>query len=550
MGSLAPTNYQHVVVRGPPYERGLSHGQQARAKILASLEHYSQPGKLLPWYVPSHSDATLMLRLYVYGEDQLDVCRRIIREVYIPGVEKFFPEALPEMQGIADGAGVDLDKIVLLNARYDLARVRGAGIRRCPVNEANESSFPLSAVDPVHKGNGNINGKSNGISHPVDINDPSSLDHDLQECTAAGILADATADGSVLLAQNWDMSASVYTNDTALLLEVHPHPDEGVPAMFLVTEAGQLGRSGINAAGLAVCACSLMSTEDYFPLAVEDDDDNDNDNVKTSGDGGGGGGDDAGDGDGGTGYADKSAASSLSRSGRPWAVHQQPLLPMTLMRRQFLHNTNFSNGLINIRNAPRHVSNRLVVGTADNFVLNMEVTPSSVHLAYPYAASSSSSSSGTSTPAGDVPYVVGANHFANPAFHASGWADRNPGGSTWFRDVRVAWGLRRGMGAGGGSKMAMMERGKVASEDGAKSGLLTGKDVTNAFCDHLSAPSSVCQHMEDCTVRGVPDYPYRGRQITLAHVRYDLTRRTATVCKGPPCMGIFGEFSIPAVADC
>ncbi len=53
MGSLAlPTNYQHVVVRGPPYERGLSHGQQAREKILASLEHYSQPGKLLPWYVP------------------------------------------------------------------------------------------------------------------------------------------------------------------------------------------------------------------------------------------------------------------------------------------------------------------------------------------------------------------------------------------------------------------------------------------------------------------------------------------------------------------
>ncbi|KAL3959381.1 hypothetical protein ACCO45_007543 [Purpureocillium lilacinum] len=426
MGSLAlPTNYQHVVVRGPPYERGLSHGQQAREKILASLEHYSQPGKLLPW----------------------DMCQRIIHK------------------GIADGAGVDLEKIVLLNARYDLARVRGAGIRACPSDSVEEASSipsqpeiaaPIAsaiAVESLTQGimpnaNGYTNGRStNGTTTTQLVDDQSSHDPSLQECTAAGILAEATTSGSVLLAQNWDMSASVYTNDTALLLEVHPDPSEGIPAMFLVTEAGQLGRSGINAAGLAVCACSLMSTEDYFPLLVNEE--------------------------------------KQQQQKQKQKQKQAPLLPMTLMRRQFLHNINFSNGLINIRNAPRHVSNRLVVGTADNFVLNMEVTPSAVHLAYPYATSS------TYTP-----------------------------------------GLRRPAGVKG------------------TGGGLTPEDVTQAFCDHLSAPSSVCQHMEDCTVRGVPDYPYRGRQITLAHVRYDLTRRTATVCKGPPCMGVFQEFAIPPVANC
>ncbi|OAQ75935.1 peptidase C45 acyl-coenzyme A:6-aminopenicillanic acid acyl-transferase [Purpureocillium lilacinum] len=499
MGSLAlPTNYQHVVVRGPPYERGLSHGQQAREKILASLEHYSQPGKLLPW----------------------DMCQRIIHEVYIPGVEKFFPEALPEMQGIADGAGVDLEKIVLLNARYDLARVRGAGIRACPSDSVEEASSipsqpeiaaPIAsaiAVESLTQGimpnaNGYTNGRStNGTTTTQLVDDESSHDPALQECTAAGILAEATTSGSVLLVQNWDMSASVYTNDTALLLEVHPDPSEGIPAMFLVTEAGQLGRSGINAAGLAVCACSLMSTEDYFPLLVNEE--------------------------------------KQQQQQQKQKQKQAPLLPMTLMRRQFLHNINFSNGLINIRNAPRHVSNRLVVGTADNFVLNMEVTPSAVHLAYPYATSS------TYTPVGHYPFVVGANHFVNPAFHASGWADRNPGGSTWFRDVRVAQGLRRPAGVKG----AVARKVNTAEGDGDAGGLLTPEDVTQAFCDHLSAPSSVCQHMEDCTVRGVPDYPYRGRQITLAHVRYDLTRRTATVCKGPPCMGVFQEFAIPPVANC
>jgi isopenicillin-N N-acyltransferase like protein len=41
----SPT-YQHVVVRGLPYERGLSHGQQAGPKVRANVEYYKQPGKL------------------------------------------------------------------------------------------------------------------------------------------------------------------------------------------------------------------------------------------------------------------------------------------------------------------------------------------------------------------------------------------------------------------------------------------------------------------------------------------------------------------------
>ena len=41
----SPT-YQHVVVRGLPYERGFSHGTQARSKVRANVEYYEQPGKL------------------------------------------------------------------------------------------------------------------------------------------------------------------------------------------------------------------------------------------------------------------------------------------------------------------------------------------------------------------------------------------------------------------------------------------------------------------------------------------------------------------------
>lgn len=44
-----PPYYQHVVVRGPPYDRGLSHGEQAREKIRKNVAYYKQPGKLVPW---------------------------------------------------------------------------------------------------------------------------------------------------------------------------------------------------------------------------------------------------------------------------------------------------------------------------------------------------------------------------------------------------------------------------------------------------------------------------------------------------------------------
>jgi isopenicillin-N N-acyltransferase-like protein len=43
-------NYQHIVLKGLPYDRGFTHGEQAKQKILDSLIHYHKPGKLLPWY--------------------------------------------------------------------------------------------------------------------------------------------------------------------------------------------------------------------------------------------------------------------------------------------------------------------------------------------------------------------------------------------------------------------------------------------------------------------------------------------------------------------
>lgn len=397
-----------------------------------------------------------------------DVCARIIDEVYLPGTKQYFPEALEEMQGIADGAKVSLHDIFVLNARYDLSRIRGKNTRPFPrddkgptlAEQAGQSGATSELAEhwkvlETEQRSSGANGTSNG--HDEGGEDLAN------ECTLAGFLPECTANGDVILSQNWDMTANIFINDTAVYLEVHPDPSEDLPSMFLLTEAGQLGRSGVNSAGLAVCASSLMTTEDYFPLDLT-----------------------------------------------PGAT-QRPALPMSLIRRQYLHNKNFSNALVNVVNGPRHVSNNLMVGTADGFVMVIEMTPTNAHLGYPE---------------GNDNFVVHANHGVTLSFMTSGWGDRYPGGSSYFRAWRVARSVRR-------------------YNDGG----LTESKIKAAFSDHLSAPSSVCQHMEDCTVANVPDYPYKGANATIAHIQYNLTQRSITGCKGPPCMSEFITHQIPKTSS-
>jgi hypothetical protein len=42
-------HYQHIVVEGHPYDRGVSHGTQVREKILTNIAYYKLPGKLPDW---------------------------------------------------------------------------------------------------------------------------------------------------------------------------------------------------------------------------------------------------------------------------------------------------------------------------------------------------------------------------------------------------------------------------------------------------------------------------------------------------------------------
>ncbi|KAH8705918.1 hypothetical protein BGW36DRAFT_393389 [Talaromyces proteolyticus] len=406
MHSLAPPDvYQHVIVRGLPYDRGLSHGYQVKDKILRNIAYYKQPGKLVP----------------------LHLAAKIIRECYIPGLRKYWPSGLEEMRGVAAGAGVDLEDIVMLNARYDLSHFHTS------------PAEPKGTIDDASGCNGVT---TNGFSSAAP-----------PECTSAIFLSEATCNGHVFTAQNWDMSHRLYTEDSVIYLEVHPDPSENIPSMFIVTEAGQLCRSGINSAGLGLTANSLQSSMDEGPVPVAEN------------------------------------------SGLTSAYPEIP--PCSALRRLFLEQSNFADGLKRIARTPRHVSSNIMVSTAENIGLCLEVTPKTI-----FRVSISSSS----TP----PYLIHSNHFQTPQFLAQSEVfDTYGGGSSWYRGDRLEAGVKQK----------------------ACRGALTDSDIINAFQDHAGYPHSLCEHTTEghkkigASVNNEVG-PYSGPTSTVCCVLYNLSKRS------------------------
>jgi isopenicillin-N N-acyltransferase-like protein len=78
-----------------------------------------------------------------------------------------------------------------------------------------------------------------------------------RECTAVVALPDATTDGHVILAQNWDWKPQ--TQETCVLLV--SAPDDG-PAFVTLVEAGLLAKTGMNEAGIGLATNALISDRD------------------------------------------------------------------------------------------------------------------------------------------------------------------------------------------------------------------------------------------------------------------------------------------------
>ncbi len=132
-------------------------------------------------------------------------------ERFIPAIADFAPHLLEEIRGIAEGAQCDTREIVAINARTELMY---------------------------------------GVTHRP-------------ECTSIAISAAASADGHTRVAQNWDWHPSLVGTLVLWFVKRSDGPD-----LLTLTEAGIVGKIGINAAGLAMCINLLRSDSDSGGPAV------------------------------------------------------------------------------------------------------------------------------------------------------------------------------------------------------------------------------------------------------------------------------------------
>lgn len=188
-----------VRVEGSPRDRGLAYGRAAAERIAAGEELYREA-------------------MGRRGFDWSQV-RRMAAE-FRPTIEATDADCMAEIDAIAEGAGIDVETVIVVNARSEIFN------GRTPKAGALEGG-----------------------------------------CTSGVALSHATADGRLLHAQNWDFNAACIGSSVVLHLT-----DEQGHSILTFVEAGGLARSGLNTAGIAITANNLESELDVgrtgMPLSM------------------------------------------------------------------------------------------------------------------------------------------------------------------------------------------------------------------------------------------------------------------------------------------
>jgi len=138
--------------------------------------------------------------------------RRAARK-FRPVIAAYDEQVLEEIDGIAEGADLSVDDVLAINARTEL-----------------------------------MFGLAGGMT---------------PECTAFYVGPSASADGHVLLGQNWDYYPGA--SASTILVEVEQRDR---PSFVMLAEAGLVGKLGFNAAGIGVATNFLLSDRDKGQPAV------------------------------------------------------------------------------------------------------------------------------------------------------------------------------------------------------------------------------------------------------------------------------------------
>ena len=131
---------------------------------------------------------------------------------YVASIEAAFPSYLEEMRGIAHGSGVGFEDILALNIRTEI--MYSAEARMATRDRPGE-------------------------------------------CSSFLVMPDVSADGHLLVGENWDWLT--HCPDTVVVLEAS---QERRPNYVTVVEAGLLAKAGMNSVGLCLATNALVTDQD------------------------------------------------------------------------------------------------------------------------------------------------------------------------------------------------------------------------------------------------------------------------------------------------
>lgn len=182
-----------------PFERGLVHGRTLAPAIADNLKTY--------------------LARFEAGGLDAETARQE-GEVWAEVIAGQNAEYAAEMRGIAEGAGLPLGDIAMLNARYEI-------------------TFGLFGKE----------------ARSVDR---AAIADDADGCSTFGAMPETTASGHTILGQNWDWLAGVYGRCVVLRIRRTDRP-----SLICYTEAGIVGgKMGVNEHGIGLVENGLVSDHD------------------------------------------------------------------------------------------------------------------------------------------------------------------------------------------------------------------------------------------------------------------------------------------------
>jgi isopenicillin-N N-acyltransferase-like protein len=188
MASEQTTEVRSLVLEGDAYDRGVTHGEAFAEEIRSNVEVYFD-------------------RFDFHGADEATV--RDQAEEFVPFIGDANEEYAEEMAGVADGSGVPIEEVAMLNARWEV-------MYSALADEAAE----------------------------------------VDGCTGFGLQPEVTADGNAYMGQNWDWIPPIETFVMQL-------SREDAPDMVVMTEAGIVGgKIGVNEHGIGITCNGLISAGD------------------------------------------------------------------------------------------------------------------------------------------------------------------------------------------------------------------------------------------------------------------------------------------------